>query len=100
MTIKEALKAISIYPIPDITIESIADNRGLNMSVEANQKTRPFRLAKADLLTWLSLSPDIGQQGSSFSLRDRKLMREDAELIYKSYGIETNKRRSITITSQ
>lgn len=91
MTIIESLKCISGYPIPLNTLKDIAENRELKSENEANKDTRKsqgYRLAKADVLTWLSQAPNVSQAGISynFSDTDRLNFRQQAATIYKECG--------------
>lgn len=91
MTIIESLKCISGYPIPLNTLKDIAENRELKPDDEANQdarKSKEYRLAKADVLTWLSQAPNVSQVGISynFSDTDRLNFRQQATAIYKDCG--------------
>lgn len=87
-TTLEALKGINAYPIPLRTMCEVADRRDLSLTAETTQETlqsEGYRLAKADLLLWLSLAPNITQGGQSFSFTDeqRKQLRNEANAIYK-----------------
>lgn len=88
MTTLEALKGITAYPIPLRTLSATADGRGISLTAEATQeslKSKGFRLAKADLLLWLSLAPDVSQGGQSFSFTDeqRDDLKREANAIYE-----------------
>lgn len=83
----EALKSINAYPIPLRTIVEVSERRNVPLTVEAtpeNLTSKEFRLAKADLLLWLSLAPNISQGGQSFSFTDeqRKDFKRHAQAIY------------------
>ena len=91
MTIIESLKCISGYPIPQNTLKDIAENRDLKPEGEANKdnrKSKEYRLAKADVLTWLSQAPNVSQAGISynFSDTDRLNFRQQAAVKYKECG--------------
>ena len=91
----EALKSISAYPIPLRTLVETAERRGLSLYDEATQevlKGKAHRLAKADLLLWLSIAPNITQGGQSYSFtdEDRKQMRQQAQGIYDELEPEDN----------
>ena len=82
-TIHETLVAISAYPIPARTIESIGLARGVDFEDEATQETmqsREYKLACADIKLWLSEAPNISQGGQSFTFSDeqRKRLRNEA----------------------
>lgn len=83
----DALKSVNAYPIPLRTLVETAERRGVELTDEATQErlhSKEFRLAKADLLLWLSLAPNISQGGQSFSFTDeqRKDMRREAQAIF------------------
>ncbi len=87
-TILDALKGINAYPIPLRTLDDVAASRGLYLLEEATYdelSSRKFRLAKADLLLWLSYAPDISQGGQSYSFTDeqRADLRSRAKGIYE-----------------
>lgn len=91
MTIQQSLKSINAYPIPQYTIQDIADARSLELTGEATadeRKKDAYRLAKADVLKWLSQAPNISQAGISYSLTDeeRRSMRKQANAIYEDCG--------------
>lgn len=91
MTIQQSLKSINAYPIPQLTIQEIAETRGLTISVEATadeRKKDAYRLAKADLFKWLSKAPNVSQAGItySFSEAERRRMESQANSIYKDCG--------------
>jgi len=88
MTIIESLKCISGYPIPQNTLQNIAESRGLTPADENTpevRKSREYKLANADVLTWLSQAPDVSQAGISYSFSDadRLNFRQKANLLYK-----------------
>lgn len=91
----DALKSINAYPIPMRTLVETAECRGVDLMKTASQeslKSKPYRLAKADLLLWLSLAPNITQGGQSYSFTDeqRKLMRQQAQGIYDELEPDSN----------
>ena len=86
-TILETLKGISAYPVPLRTLVETAELRGLSLAEAATQEVmgrKAYKLAKADLLLWLSLAPNIGQGGQSFSFTDeqRQQFRNQAKALY------------------
>lgn len=90
-TLEDALKGINAYPIPQRTIVETALRRGCGLSDEMTKENltgRPFNLAKADLLMWLSLAPNITQGGISYSFSDeqRTKFRNQATALYTDYG--------------
>lgn len=86
-TILETLKGVSAYPVPLRTFVETAELRGLSLTETATQEVmvgKAYKLAKADLLLWLSLAPNIGQGGQSFSFTDeqRQQFRNQAKALY------------------
>lgn len=84
----EALKSVNAYPIPMRTLMETAERHNIELTAETSQESllsKNYRLAKADLLFWLSLAPDISQGGQSFSFTDeqRKQMRSEALAAYE-----------------
>lgn len=93
MKVKEALKSINAYPIPLYTIQDVADSRGIDLEADADaglRQTTAFRLAKADVLKWLSEAPNISQAGISYSFteEERRMMRRQAQSIYNELGVD------------
>ncbi len=91
ITTLQSLKSINAYPIPLCTIQDIAESRGLSLDLEASLQVRVqpnFRLAKADLLQWLSEAPNVTQAGISYNFtdNDRLNFRRQAVAIYKDCG--------------
>lgn len=87
-TILESLRSVNAYPIPLRSIVDAAEYRGLVLTDKATQETMQsaaFKLAKADLLLWLSLAPDVSQGGQSYSFTDeqRVQFRNRANALYK-----------------
>lgn len=73
VTTLEALLAVSSYPIPKRTIETIAVKRAVVLDGEATDevvKSAPYRLAVADLYVWLYFAPNVSQGGQSYSFTD------------------------------
>lgn len=110
MTVNEALRSVNAYPIPERTINEVCERRGLDQSGEAVVSvldSADFRLAKADLLLWLSYAPNVSQGGQSYSLTDeqRNNLRneaaglygdnaednEDGQQMYITYGYKGNR---------
>ena len=93
-SISEALKSISAYPIPLRTLVETAESRGLDLYDEATQeklKSKACRLARADLLLWLSVAPNISQGGQSYSFtaEERRQMRQQAQSLYDELEPQT-----------
>lgn len=90
-TVQEALKGITLYPIPSATLESIAARRGCALSETATQGLlagATFSLAKADLLMWLSFAPSVSQGGQNYSFTDeqRQQFRNEAKGLYAEFA--------------
>lgn len=90
-TVLETLKGVSAYPVPLRTLVETAELRGLSLTEVATQEAmvgKAYKLAKADLLLWLSLAPNIGQGGQSFSFTDeqRVQFRNQAKALYDECG--------------
>lgn len=91
VTIAEALRGLSAYPIPERTLVGIATARGLLLDDDATRESlrgRAYRLTCADLLVWLSQAPFVSQGGQSytFSSEQRTTMRAQASAIYAELG--------------
>lgn len=90
-TILEALKGVNAYPIPLRTLVEVAEGRILDLQGEATiavLQGKEYKLATADLLLWLSLTPNISQGGQSYSFSEeqRAQMRRKADAIYDECG--------------
>lgn len=89
-TLLDSLKAINAYPIPLRTLDEVATRRGVSLVGEATAEelqTAGFNLAKADLLLWLSLAPNISQGGQSYSFSEeqRKQFKNEAYALYDKF---------------
>ena len=71
-SVLDSLKSVSSYPIPSATIETMASLRGLRLDWDISSQEKEFLLTKADLLMWLSLAPNISQEGISYSFTDNQ----------------------------
>ena len=90
-TILDALKGINAYPVPLRTLVEVAEGRKLDLQGEATiavLRSKEYRLATADVLMWLSLAPNIGQGGQSYSFSEeqRTQLRRKADAIYEECG--------------
>ncbi len=95
-TIFDALKGLNAYPVPKFTLQSFAKRRGIELMKEATSQvleSKSFLLAKADVLSWLSLAPIISQGGQKYSFTDkqREDFNKEALSIYKKHGDEADK---------
>lgn len=90
-TVLETLKGVSAYPVPLRTLVETAELRGLSLEEAATQEImvgKAYKLAKADMLLWLALAPNITQGGQSFSFTDeqRQQFRNQAKALYDECG--------------
>ncbi len=90
MTIKESLKSINIYPIPDNAILVICVDRELDSGVDYTKvigESEAYQLAKADTSFYLGTSPNIVEQevgiNSAIAIKQRLL--DEADRIYGIY---------------
>lgn len=75
LTNLDALKSVNAYPIPLRTLVETAERRGVSLTADVTQESlldKAFSLAKADLLLWLSVAPNVTQGGQSFSFTDEQ----------------------------
>lgn len=75
MKISELLKSINTYPIPENVISEAGIRYGLDLEAEATQEiisSSGYKLAKADIYTFLAGAPDVTQNGISFSFTDEQ----------------------------
>lgn len=87
LTVYDALRGISAYPIHRSAVAGIARGRRLSLDDEATAElmsSTGYRLAVADVLRWLSEAPDVSQGGQSYSFTDsqRTDMKLRADKIY------------------
>lgn len=106
MTIRESLRQINLFPIPDATIEDVCERRGLTVDGDIDTATRAtasFHLATADIYKWLAFCPSsVSENGISFSISesDRRRFLDEANKIYgelepdEIYGLSTITDRS------
>lgn len=89
MTILEALKSVSTYPISDSIANRILIKRGLTDSSEFNQSiaiSKDFELCEADVYTCLVSGTNISESGYSVSLTDKSNLMKLASAIYSKHG--------------
>ncbi|MCL1937596.1 MAG: hypothetical protein FWF52_04270 [Candidatus Azobacteroides sp.] len=87
-TLLETLKSISGYPVPKPAFASIAMHRNLRLEDPVDEtvlKSKPYRLAKADVMMWISFAPNIRQSDIQFDLlySDREKLRKAANAVYE-----------------
>lgn len=69
-TLLSSLQAINAYPVPQSFFEATAASRGLDLKAEITQEalnSKAYRLARADVLMWLSEAPNVSQGGQSYT---------------------------------
>lgn len=87
MTVAESLRSLNSYPVPSLTLQDIAESRGLVLTDEVTTEMRggkSLRLAKADVYKWLSTAPNISQSGITYTFTDaeKRMFRDQADDIY------------------
>ncbi len=103
MTVNEALRSVNAYPIPERTVQEVCERRGLDPCGEAGVgvlDSADFKLAKADLMLWLSYAPNVSQGGQSYSFSDeqRQNLRNEAAGLYGDYADENEDGEQMHIT--
>lgn len=93
ITVLDALKQINGYPIPLATLETALVKRGLDSEAIATSqlfRSKEFRLAEADMYSWLADAPNVSQEGISYSFTEteRKKFRERANKAYSELSPE------------
>lgn len=93
MTIQEALRSITNYPIPQRTLQRVAAGAGylLDDVITAEEiSSPPFKIAEARLKLWLASAPNISEGGVSFSFSEseRRQLRSEAESILSEEGLQ------------
>lgn len=91
--ISELLRSVNSYPIPANIIMEAGIKYGLDTEADASPEvinSREYRLAKADVYTYLAGAPDITQNGISFSFSEdqRSYFLSVATSIKKEEGVE------------
>lgn len=87
-TVEQALRGITMYPLPNATLEGVCIRRGLSRDTEATAdviRGNAFRLAEADILTWLAAAPNVSQGGQNYAFTDeqRKTYRTRAAAVFE-----------------
>ena len=70
----------------------------MNVSEEATKEVRQsdnYRLARADLMLWVSTAPNVSQGGESFDIlySDRERLREQANAVLSEFGEGTEAKK-------
>lgn len=91
-TISELLQSISTYPIPENVILEAGIKNGIEVNLEADKEvieSRGYKLAKADIYTFLAGAPNVSQNGISFSFSEdqREFFLSVASSIRKEEGV-------------
>lgn len=87
MLVRDYLRSLTAYPVPEETITAILEARGFGSRDLFTASTNDFR-ATADLYRWLSTAPDLSQGGQSYNLTDqtRAYYRQRANDLYRTAG--------------
>ena len=77
-----------MYPLPSATLDGVCIRRGLSRDTEATTdvfQSAAYRLAEADVLTWLAAAPNISQGGQNYAFTDeqRKTYRTRASAVFE-----------------
>ena len=77
-----------MYPLPSATLDGVCIRRGLSRDAEATTdvfRSAAYRLAEADVLTWLAAAPNISQGGQNYTFSDeqRKAYRTRAAAVFE-----------------
>ena len=86
MTNRDTLLGITGFPVPERTIEAIALRRDIDLNGRADRDVmagRAFRLCEADILMWLSRTPNVSQGGQSYTFSEA----QRAEFAHRARGI-------------
>ena len=89
MTIADAILALTIYPITSNTVEVAVVTRGLAMDTTFDatvSASKAYRLATADIYTYLSVAPSVGEQEVKVTLKDQGRFERYAQEIYGELG--------------
>lgn len=93
MKVSELLQSVNAYPIPANIIMEAGVRYGLELEVEATKEiinSSGYKLAKADVYTYLAGAPNVTQNGISFSFSedDKKYFLNVASSIRTEEGVE------------
>lgn len=89
MTLLEAIKSVTSYPVPDNTANMILVKRGLSGTSTLDATTvnsKAFELATADIYMWLVSGTNISEGGYSISITDKSNLMKLASGIYAKHG--------------
>lgn len=93
--VSEALRRVNSYPVPFGELQSVAIIRGLDLESDADAallRSSAFKLASADILTWVAEAPNVSQEGISYSFNEeqRRRLRARAAALYSEAGEESS----------
>ena len=89
MTVREALRSSFPFSVRDSQLDVIAISRGLILDEEFDSlvaSSKPFGLAKADVIKTVVMTPNVSEGGVSISFSDRSSLISIANGIYGMYG--------------
>ena len=94
MNVAQSLRSLSAYPIPQATLQDIAEGVGLATDAKLTPELRAgsdFRAAQARIYLFLSEAPNVTQNGISFSFSDdeRRRLRGRGLSILEDLGVDT-----------
>lgn len=87
MTVRDYLRSLTAYPLPEETITALLEARG-SCADDQYAPRGNVLVVTADLYRWLSTAPDLSQGGQSYSLDSdtRAYYRRKANELYRSVG--------------
>lgn len=93
MKVSELLQSVNAYPIPANIVMEAGVRYGLELEAEATKEiisSSGYKLAKADVYTYLAGAPNVTQNGISFSFSedDKKYFLNVASSIRTEEGVE------------
>lgn len=93
MTVIESLQSLNAYPLTRAALRNIAEENGIDADEEVTfelRSTKPFRKAVAGVYLLLAESPNITQDGISYSFSEseRKLFKAKAAAELDAVGEE------------
>ena len=89
MTIREALRSCFPFSVSNTQLDVIAISRGIDIEDVFDSyvaQSKPFELAKADVVRCAVMSPNVSEGGVSISFGDKVDMIAIANRIYEKYG--------------
>lgn len=89
MTVREALRSSFPFSIKDSQLEVISISRGIVLEEDFDPfvaLSKPFELAKADVVKMVVMTPNVSEGGVSISFNDKASLISIANGIYGKYG--------------